>query len=217
MEHKIERETLIKAIRDIYEEGLVYGKSGNLSVRTKDNNVLIKPSGCSYAELTEKDLVLVDINGKKISGKFAPSSETPMHVMIYAHFENVKAVVHTHSENSLVCAITGTEIPIFCNEGIDFGGTIPVSGYAIPGSIAIGKQAVKALMGPPQVTGVILRNHGAITIGGSMPEACKRAIMLEKLASIYCRALSVGPVTNFSEEKVQDIIDHYVSLKKKNM
>jgi len=214
MDYQKEREILTKAIKDAYKKGLVYYKSGNLSIRTEDNNVLIKPSGYSYENLTGKDLTLVDINGKVLSGEFAPSSETPMHTMIYKHFDNIKAVVHTHSENSLICAITNTEIPIFCNEGMGFGGRIPVSEFAIPGSIDIGKNAIKALEGPPQVTGIIIRNHGALTIGGSMAEACSRAEMLEKLASIYCRALSVGPVSTFSKERVQKIIDHYTNMKK---
>jgi L-ribulose-5-phosphate 4-epimerase len=214
MDYKTERAILTKALKDMNKKGLIYGKAGNLSLRTEDNNILIKPSGCSYEDLTENDLVLVDINGERLAGEFKPSSETPMHTMIYAHFKNVKAIVHTHSENSLVFAITGIEIPIFCNEGIGFGGTIPVTDFAIPGSKEIGRNAIEALEGPPSVKGIIIRNHGALTIGGTMDEACNRAEMLEKLTSIYCRALLIGKVETFSHERVDEIISHYASQKK---
>jgi L-ribulose-5-phosphate 4-epimerase len=213
MDYESERQILTEALKDMNKKGLVYGKAGNLSIRTNDNNVLIKPSGGSYEKLSEVDLALVDLDGKRLSGKYPPSSETPMHTMIYRHFENVKAIVHSHSENSLVCAITVKVIPIFCNEGIGFGGPIPVSEFAIPGTCEIGKNAVKALEGPPQVKGIIISNHGALTVGGSMAEACSRAEMLEKLASIYCRALAIGPVSSFSQERVREIIDHYSKKK----
>jgi L-ribulose-5-phosphate 4-epimerase len=214
MDYQLEREVLTAAIKDAHKKGLVYFKAGNLSIRTDDNNVLIKPSGISYEEMTEKDLALVDINGKILSGDLAPSSETPMHTMIYRNFDHVKAVVHTHSENALTCAVTGTVIPIFCNEGIGFGGTIPVSDYAIPGSDAIAENAVKAFNGPPKVTGVLLCNHGAITIGSSMSEASMRAELLEKLAWVYVRAHTLGTVKTFTTERVQKIINHYMNMKK---
>ncbi len=209
MDYLFEREVLTTAIKDMNKKGLIYFKSGNLSIRTQDNNVLIKPSGCSYEEMTAKDLALVDINGKRISGEFSPSSETPMHTMIYRTFDDVQAVVHTHSEHALICAITETEIPPFCNEILTFGGRIPLSEYAIPGTDEIAENAVKAFSGPPKVNGVLLRNHGAITVGSNMAEACMRAELLEKLASIYIQAKTMGSVNPLTSEQVEEIIEHY--------
>jgi L-ribulose-5-phosphate 4-epimerase len=214
MDYQLERDILTKAIKNMHKKGLVYFRSGNLSIRTDDNNILIKPSGRPYESLTAKDLALVDVNGKVLSGEFAPSSETPMHTMVYRSFEHVKAVVHTHSASALVCAITGTEIPIFSLEGLGFGGPIPITEFGIPGSDDIGEKVVKAFNGPPKVTGAILRNHGAITIGNNMAEACMRAELLDKLASIYIRALSFGNVTPITAKQINDIKEHYSKKKK---
>ena len=73
---------------------------------------------------------------------------------------------------------------------------------------------MKAFSGPPKVTGAILRNHGAITIGSNMTEACMRAELLDKLASIYIRALSIGKVTPITAKQINDIRNHYLKKKK---
>jgi len=193
---------------------LVYFKAGNLSIRTTDNNILIKPSGISYDVLSSKDLALVDINGRRLAGELSPSSETPMHIKIYRAFDHVKAIAHTHSENAIVCSITNTQLPSICNELIGFGGVIPLADYAIPGTEEIGNNAVRALTGPPKVTGVLLRNHGAITIGNTMSEACMRAELLEKMASIYIKAKTMGEIYPLSADQIQKIIAHYSSSKR---
>jgi len=213
MNYENERQVLLDAIKKAHQNGLVYYMAGNLSIRTPDNNVLIKPSGRSYEEMTAEDLVLVDLDGNVLAGKHRPSSETPMHTMVYREIEHVQAIVHTHSEHALICAITNTEIPPFCNELLGFGGLIPLAEFAIPGTIEIGKNAVKALQGPPQVKAALLPNHGAIAIGETMAEAFMRAHVLEKMASVYIQAKSMAPVEALSSEQVENIIEHYSKKK----
>lgn len=213
MDHKKERLELLEAIKKAHKDGLVYYKAGNLSIRTADNHVLIKPSGRSYEEMTAEDLVLVDLDGNVLSGNYRPSSETPMHTMVYREIEYVQGIVHTHSEHALICAITGTEIPPICNELLGYGGSIPLAEFAIPGTIEIGKKAVEALKGPPKVKAALLPNHGAIAVGESMAEAYMRADVLEKMASIYIQAKSMGEIYPLSEQQVKDIIAHYSNKK----
>ena len=215
MDYKKERDILRDAIHEMHKLGLIYLKSGNLSIRTPDNNVLIKPSGCDYDDLTSEALALVDIEGNHIGGDFAPSSETPMHTMIYKAFPKINAVVHTHSTYVVICAITETEVPVFCNEGLGIGGRIPVSNYGPPGTVTIGERAIEALSGPPAVRGAILKNHGAIAIGANMAEACDLAQTIEKLCLIYTKAKQLGPVTVMTDAQIQEIKDTYMALKKK--
>jgi L-fuculose-phosphate aldolase len=215
MDYKKERDTLRDAIHANHKLGLIYLKSGNLSIRTPDNNVLIKPSGCNYENVTSENLSLVDINGKQIGGELPPSSETPMHTMIYRAFPKINAIVHTHSTYALICAITNTEVPVFCNEGTGIGGRLRVAEYGAPGTQTIGENAIKALNGTPTVKAALLKNHGAIAIGANMEEACRVAQYVEKLCMIYTKAKALGPITTMTDEQIQEIKDTYLALKKK--
>ncbi len=210
MKYLEERKVLIRAIQQMHQIGLIYLKSGNLSVRTPDNYVLIKPSGCSYEEIREEDLSLVNLRGEQVYGKLPPSSETPMHTMIYKAFPEVNAVVHTHSPYAIICSITGTEIPVFCNESLEVGGKIPVSEYGLPGTMEIGNRVIEVLKGPPAVKAAILKNHGAIVIGADMDEACRLAQLIEKLCMIYTKAKALGPVTTITDAQVKEIKEIYI-------
>ena len=78
--------------------GLVTFTWGNVSEIDRESGIFaIKPSGVEYEKLTPDDMVLVDLEGKKVEGKYNPSSDTASHVEIYKAFAEVGGVVHTHS------------------------------------------------------------------------------------------------------------------------
>ncbi|TRO48521.1 class II aldolase/adducin family protein, partial [Candidatus Bathyarchaeota archaeon] len=91
-------ELLVKTGRELYEEGLIRGNSGNISAKIPGTNTfLIKASGACMKLLKPEELVLVDLQGNKIKGEMNTSLETPMHAAVYLARSDVQAVVHTHA------------------------------------------------------------------------------------------------------------------------
>jgi L-ribulose-5-phosphate 4-epimerase len=104
-------ERMVKAGRELHNQGLVRGTSGNISARIPETDTfLIKPSGAHLEALKPEQLVLVDFQGRKIRGKLHVSMETPIHAAIYRTRKDVQAVVHTHAPTATAFGIAKTEI-----------------------------------------------------------------------------------------------------------
>ena len=109
------------------EHGLVTFTWGNVSGIDRESGlVVIKPSGVSYDGMCLEDMVVVDLDGKVVEGKWKPSSDTPTHVALYKAFPNIGGVVHTHSRWATTFAQAGQDIPAMGTTQADyFYGAIP--------------------------------------------------------------------------------------------
>ena len=91
--------------KEVYEANMLLPKYdlvtftwGNVSGIDRESGLfVIKPSGVEYDKLTPEDMVVVDLNGNKVEGRYNPSSDTPTHVVLYNRFPKIGGVVHTHS------------------------------------------------------------------------------------------------------------------------
>ena len=81
---------------------------------------VIKPSGVEYDKLTPEDMVVVDLNGNKVEGRYNPSSDTPTHVVLYNRFPKIGGVVHTHSPWATSWAQAGRGIPCYGTTHADY-------------------------------------------------------------------------------------------------
>ena len=133
--------------REAYEANLLLPKHGlinltfgNASALDRDRGIFaIKPSGVDYAVLKPSDMVLVDLDGKKVEGKLNPSSDTPTHRRLYLAFKSVGGIVHTHSSHATAFAQAGRPVPIFGTTHADyFYGEIPVTRKLTPRETAGG-------------------------------------------------------------------------------
>lgn len=180
--------------RELPRERLVAGTAGNVSgFDRKRGLVVIKPSGVWYEDLKIENLVIVDMAGRVVEGKFRPSVDTPHHLYIYKHIPGINGVVHTHSPWATVFAIAGLAIPPLSTAQADvFGGPIPVSPYVDNREEHIGETIVKIKRkGCPAV---LLGRHGVFTFEKSPSEALKAAVMVEYVAmtSLLARGLVGG-------------------------
>lgn len=92
------KEEVYKANMDLPKYGLVTFTWGNVSGIDREKGLfVIKPSGVDYDKLTPEDMVVVDLEGNKVEGKYNPSSDTPTHVVLYNAFPKIGGIVHTHS------------------------------------------------------------------------------------------------------------------------
>src|ERR1700749_727284 len=171
-----------------------------MSVRI-GNRVGITPSGISYTEMRPEDICLVGMDGAELNSSETPSSETPMHLAIYAATE-AGAVVHTHSPEVIALSAGRDELPAIHYAITGLGGPVRVAPYVRFGSAGLAASAVTAL---DDRSAVILRNHGAVCYGRDLAQAYDRALLLEWLARTYRMALSYGEPATLSAAELAEV------------
>lgn len=173
---------IIKISNEIYEKGLVSGKSGNISARFKGENgdiVAITPTLKSLANLNEEDIVLVDLNGNILT-KGKPSSEVNMHLEIYKKRSDVNGIVHTHSPYATGFAHSSKRIKRYEGFGPIKKQFLAEIEYEKPGSDELAKNASEGLDNDEDV--LILKKHGVICVSDSLKEAEMLAVFVEETA-----------------------------------
>jgi L-ribulose-5-phosphate 4-epimerase len=202
------RKEVCRLHAELPKNGLVTWTSGNVSARDAGTGlVVIKPSGVMYDDLTPEKMVVVDLNGKTIEGGLKPSVDTATHLYIYRQRPDVGGVVHTHSPFATAFAAVGKPIPAcltaICDE---FGGPIPVGGFAPIGGEEIGAEVVRAI---GKSSAILMQNHGVFTIGKDAKAAVKAAVMVEDAARTVWYALQLGEPIPIPDEMVQRLHQRY--------
>jgi L-ribulose-5-phosphate 4-epimerase len=203
------RHEIFRMNLELPKNHLVTWTSGNVSGRNAGSDlVVIKPSGIAYDDLTPENMVVVDLDGKVIEGPYKPSSDTAAHLYIYRHRQDVRGVVHTHSTFATAFAAAGQSIrPVLTAICDEFGGPIPLGGYAKIGGDEIGRVVVDAIGNSPAI---LMKNHGVFTIGETPEAAVKAAVMVEDVARTVFYALQLGPVDEIPPEEVARARRRYV-------
>lgn len=192
--------------------GLVSWTSGNISGRADPHTMVIKPSGVLFEDLTPESMCEVDIETLQNRSDHKFSSDTATHAYIYKHLPEVGGIVHTHSPYATAWAAVGKEIPCFLTAMADeFGGPIPLGGFALIGGEEIGKEVVRVLEDHPSPA-VILQNHGVFTIGKSPKDAVKAAVMCEDVARTSFLAHQLGTPQPISAEDVAKLHRRYTNV-----
>ena len=165
--------------------GLTMHTGGNLSVRDKKTGLIaIKPSSIPYDVMTPVDVTVIDVNGKVIDGNYSPSSEWPMHTLIYRSRPRIMGVVHAHSIYATACSVAGEAIPLINHEiSVFCSSPIRIAPFEIPGSIELGEGALKYLGEDNNV--VLLQNHGPLAIGATLWHAFDAACAVEQAAYTF--------------------------------
>ncbi len=212
-----EKQTRIKNIRTqvrdagirLLETGLVAGTWGNISIRVDEKSFIITPSGVDYQTADPDDMPLVQISNLTYEGS-KPSTEVKLHAQIYAERKDTGAIIHTHSMNASTVAAARREVPPILDDMAQIvGPSIRVAEYALPGTSKLVKKTIKALRGR---NGVLLANHGALTVGRPIDEAFTAALVLEKSCKAFIEAEFLGGAKEIS--KFDAVIMHQYYLRK---
>jgi L-fuculose-phosphate aldolase len=182
-----EREEIIEYCLRMLKDGLTVGTSGNISVRLGDN-IAITPSGVDYEALVPEDICVLTLDGEQVDGRHNPSTEVPMHTVVY-QFTDALAVVHTHPVYATVVGTLLPEVPRIHYMLAHLGGPVRVAPYAPFGTDKLARNCMVAMK---DRYGVLLQNHGATTYGDSLAKAYSRSVYLEWLCRIYCEAKALG-------------------------
>jgi L-fuculose-phosphate aldolase len=207
------RERLTVVGRKLFEEGLTYSASGNVSARIPGTDTcLIKPSGYRFCDLEPEHFLLVDINTREVlKGTAKPSIETPFHTKLYLQWSDAGGVVHIHPEYSILLSTLGKEVVMM---GLDIYGApalakgVPVSKFAQPGTDELAENMVEAMK--EHVT-CLMPHHGCTAIGKSIEEAATNAKVVEALAEINYKILLVGEPSPLP----QSLLDMLVEIARK--
>jgi L-fuculose-phosphate aldolase len=198
-----ERRELCAVGRRTAQAGLVIGTSGNLSARSGDL-VAVSPAGVELDRLTPEDIPVLDVEGHLVEGDRGPSSETPMHLAIYAATD-AAAIVHTHSTYGAVVATTMTELPPIHYNTLLLGGVVRVAEYATYGTPELAENVRTALAGGR--CAALMANHGGVTIGHTLAEAFENARLLEWLCGVYVRAKTIGEPRVLTDEELHQVVE----------
>jgi len=182
--------------------------SGNASgIDRRKGLVLIKPSGMDYDALRPVDLVLTDLEGRKVKGKWKPSVDLPHHLYIYKHRPEIGGIIHTHSNYATSLALLGRPIPAYLTAIADeFGEEIPCAPYVDNVEDHIGEVILKTMGTAPAV---LLAHHGAFAFGPTPRAALKAAVMLEDVAKTVHLALMLGKPEPLPAAEVKKWYERY--------
>jgi L-fuculose-phosphate aldolase len=195
-----DREQLVGYSRRLLDDGLAIGSAGNMSVRL-GGTVIITPSGVPYRDMRPEQICEVGLDGSAVSVPAEVSSETPMHLAIYAATE-AGAVVHTHSPEVIAVSCVLDELPAIHYAIHALGGPVRVAPYTRFGSAGLASAAVLALTSR---RAAILQNHGAICYGATLTEAYERALLLEWLAHTYRLARALGEPKILTDAQLEEV------------
>lgn len=216
---------VLKANLMLPRYGLVTFTWGNVSAIDRESGmVVIKPSGVEYDCMTADDMVVVELTtGKVCEGNRKPSSDTPTHLELYRAFEGIGGIVHTHSQWATSFAQAGMGLrPLGTTHADYFYGEIPctreMTAQEITGEYEkeTGKVIIEAFMGtdPMEIPAALVKSHGVFAWGSSAAEAVHNAVVLEEIAAMNYRSLSLNPTLPDMQQVLLD--KHYLRKHGKN-
>ncbi len=220
------KEQVCKANLLLPRYSLVTFTWGNVSAIDRERGLaVIKPSGVEYDAMTPEDMVVVDLEGKVVEGKWRPSSDTPTHVALYQAFPGCGGIVHTHSRWATTFAQAGMDIPAMgTTQGDYFYGAIPctrpmteeeIKGeYEKETGNVIIETFRRRKIDPEQVPGVVVFSHGPFAWGKDAMEAVHNAVVMEEVAFMDWHAMMIAPDRGAMQQALLD--KHYLRKHGKN-
>lgn len=211
------KKKVYEANMDLPKYGLVTFTWGNVSAIDRESGLfVIKPSGIDYELLKPEDMVVMDLNGNKVEGKYNPSSDTPTHLELYKAFPEVGGIVHTHSTYATSWAQSGRNIPCYGTTHADYMyGEIPCARVLTQEEMDAGYEKntgsviIETFKGkdPMAVPAVLCKNHGPFAWGKDAKEAVHNAVVLEEVAKMALFTEQLKSDVEPAPQRIQD--KHY--------
>ncbi|MDO4463674.1 MAG: L-ribulose-5-phosphate 4-epimerase [Bacillota bacterium] len=213
------KKKVYEANMELPRYGLVTFTWGNVSGIDREKDLfVIKPSGVDYDKMTWEDMVVMDLEGNKVEGKFKPSSDTPTHLELYKAFPEIGGIVHTHSSYATSWAQAGRSIPCYGTTHADYiYGEVPCvrcltkeeieEAYETNTGHLIVNEFKRMNKDPMAVPAVLCKNHGPFAWGKDPMDAVHNAVVLEEVAKMAYRTEIINPQVQPAPNELQD--KHY--------
>lgn len=205
------REQVCDICHKMWQLGWVAANDGNVSVKLPDGTFLTTPTGMSKSFITPDKLVHIDGAGNVLDAAqdLMPSSEIKMHLRCYQEREDVNAVLHAHPPVATGYAVANVPLDEYSMiETVIALGSIPVTPYGTPSTYEVPDAIAPYLK---EHDAVLLKNHGALTVGADVVTAYYRMETLELFAKISFHASLLGGAKELSREN----IDRLISMRKR--
>lgn len=192
---------VVRVCHRLHEKDFVAALDGNVSVRLEEDRVLCTRTMVPKAFVTEDDLVVIDMRGRKVSGSGQPTSEMAMHLAAYRSRPDVKAVVHAHPPTAVAFTIAGVSLArCVLPEVVMTMHAIPTVRYQTTGTYEL----ADGLTGPlRRYDAVMMDRHGAVCVGPDLWTAYWTMEKLEHAASITLKAHQLGRVQELPGDEVE--------------
>ena len=194
------RAEIVEVGRRMYARGYTASNDGNISVKLGADRLLMTPKSVCKGFMTPDMMCITDLEGKKLQGDRDPSSEMLMHLEVYRQRPDVKAVVHAHPPIATGFAVAG--IPLnraVLAEVLTTLGSIPIAEYATPSTAELPAAVRKYVTAHD---GMLLANHGALTVGTDVLAAYYKMETIEHFAKISLVARLLGGENLIAREEV---------------
>src|SRR5215204_2079839 len=194
------RSDIVEVGRRMYARGYTASNDGNISVRLDPDRLLMTPKNVCKGFMDPAMMCITDINGKKLAGDRDPSSEMQMHLEVYRQRPDVAAVVHAHPPVATAFAVAG--IPLdraVLAEVVTTLGSVPIADYATPSTEELPAAVRKYVKAHD---GMLLANHGALTLGADLFAAYYKMETIEHFAKISFVARMLGGERLLSRDEV---------------
>jgi len=199
-----QRLAIVQFGRQLHDNGFVAATDGNLSVRLDDHRLLVTPTCMSKGAMRPADLVIVDMDGNRLSGTRRVSTEIGMHLLIYRLRPDVRGVVHAHPPTATGFAASGFDLnrPLVCEVVVGLG-SIPLARYGTPGTPEL-TDALEPLI--PGHDAILMANHGVVTFGSSLENAYMKMETVEHFAKIALVTHLLGHEQPLGEKEVEKLV-----------
>ena len=210
------KQKVYEANMELPKRGLVTYTWGNVSAIDRESGLfVIKPSGVDYDTMSPDDMVVMDLDGNKVEGRYKPSSDTPTHLELYKKYPEIGGVVHTHSPEATSWAQAGRSIPLYGTTHADyFLGPIPCARSLTPEEIGgeyeknTGLVIIETFerlgLNPMYTPAVLCTNHGPFTWGKDAAEAVHNAVVLEEVAKMALKTELINPDVKPAPDSIKD-------------
>ena len=190
---KTEREyarDIVEVGKLVFQKGWVAANDGNISIRLDDERIMCTPTGVSKGMMSVDDIIVVDYEGNKVSGRLERTSEIMMHLTIYNVRPDIDSVVHAHPPTATGFAAAGRALDTALLPEVIIGlGCVPLAGYGLPGTDALTEPMLPLI---PKYDALLLGNHGAVSYGKDVMQAYFRMETVEHFARINFVAEMLG-------------------------
>ena len=199
------RADIIDVGKLMYQKGWVAANDGNISVRLPGDRVLCTCTGISKGRMDRDDLIVCDLDGKKLEGARERTSEIAMHLAIYRIRPDVCSVVHAHPPVATGFAVAGRPLTLALLPEVIIGlGSVPLAEYGTPGTPALADTMLPYI---PQYDSILMRNHGLVCYGEDVYKAFFKMETVEHFARITLVAELLGGPKILPKQEVEKLID----------